>query len=106
EQVGPRDEQPADGKNDCDNATLPGSATMPQNQHREAEHDRQDMPRPDCEIVELEQAVIGVRRKQQEVRQRVGPPLRHQSFSTRAIMRARIAWSGSSPVAAAMFSRT
>src|SRR5207248_4945573 len=106
EQVGPGDEQPADGKDDCDDTTLPGSATKPQNKHREAEHDRQDVPRPDREIVELEQAIIGARRKQQEVRQRIGPPFRHQSFSTRAIMRARMASSGSSPVAVAMFSRT
>src|SRR5204863_400985 len=106
EQVGPGDEQPASGKDDCDGATLPGSATKPQNQHREAEHDRQDMPRPDREIVELEQAVIGARRKQQEVGQRISPPFRHQSFSTWAIMRARMASPGNSPVAAAMFSRT
>jgi hypothetical protein len=45
EQIGPGDERPAGGKDACDDATLPGPATKPQNQHHEAEHDRQSMPR-------------------------------------------------------------
>ena len=84
-----------------------GRATLPpRSQQHEDRERRARAPaicsRPDRGVVELEQPVVGARREQQEVRERVGPPLRHQSFSTiAAIMRARIASSGSAPAGGA-----
>src|SRR5262249_1616124 len=75
-------------------------------QDRDARERRRGLRRPDRRVVELEEPVVGSGRKEEEVGEAVGPPLRHQSFSTYSTMRRRIASSGSLPYDAPRFSRT
>src|SRR5580765_6001337 len=69
-------------------------------------HKRRNLRRPDRGVVQLEEPVIRSGREEQEVGEAVGPPLRHQSFSTYSTMRRRIASSGIRPYDAPRFSRT
>src|SRR5262249_9711498 len=71
---------------------------------RETEERGGELRRPDREVVELEEPVVGPGREEEEVGEAVGPPLRHQSFSTCAIRRRRRPSSGSRPEGAPRFS--
>src|SRR6185503_11480928 len=72
----------------------------------ESERHHGDLRRPHRGVVQLEESVIRARREKQEVVEAVGPPLRHQIFSTSAAIRRRSASSGMRPYDAPTFSRT
>ena len=106
QEIGPRDPEPASRQHRGDRTAPPDAPAQQQAEDRHAQREAHQLQRPYGHVVELEQPVVGARREQQKVRQRIRPPFGHQSFSTWAAMRLRRPSSGMRPWAAPRFSRT
>ena len=102
---GPGHEAPGRGHHDQQRPRRAPAPAPPQRRQRQPQS--QQVQGPPLRVVQLEQAPVGARREQQEVRGAVGPPLAHRSRAfTSAAMRWRSAASGMGPRAAPRFCST